>query len=179
MFDQVLNTPLQAATKGLVKWKTKAWEIFITLAISVWHRQILLYITLFSVRLRKVLNTSQRSVSKNSLTWWYVLKTSWRHLCKKCWRCLEDVSARHLEDVLKTSWRHLGMASWKRLEDIWPRKTYWSWPRRLEDVFWRGITKANIFVLIKRSWRHHLKAKTKDVFKMSSTHLHQDKCLLG
>ena len=46
------------------------------------------------------------------------MKTSWRDLCKTSWRCLED--------VLKTSWR--------RLEDVWPRRIYWSWPRRLEDV---------------------------------------------
>ena len=41
--------------------------------------------------------------------------------------------------MLKTSWR--------RLEDVWPRWIYWSWPRRLEDVFWRHKAKANIFVL--------------------------------
>ena len=32
MFDQVLNTHLNAATKGVVNWKTKIWEIFISLA---------------------------------------------------------------------------------------------------------------------------------------------------
>ena len=29
-------------------------------------------------RLRNVLNVSQRRANKNSLTWWYILKTSWR-----------------------------------------------------------------------------------------------------
>ena len=36
---------------------------------------------------------------------------------------------------------------------------YWSWPRRLEDVFWRRKARANIFVLIKTSWR-----RLEDVF---------------
>ena len=94
-----------------------------------------------------------------------VLKMSWRRLqnvLKTSWRCLEDVFARRLEDVLKTSWRHLGKTSWRRLEDvlktswrrledIWPRRIYWSWPRRLKDVFWRRKAKANIFVLMKTS----------------------------
>ena len=41
-------------------------------------------------------------------------------------KCLEDVFARRLDEVLKTFWR--------RLEDLCPRRIYWSWPRRLEDV---------------------------------------------
>ena len=81
-----------------------------------------------------------------------VLKTSWRRLqnvLNKSWRCLED--------VLKTSWR--------RLEDVWPRRIYWSWPKRLQDVLktswrrlenvlktsWRRMTKTSILVLIKTS----------------------------
>ena len=99
-----------------------------------------------------MLNDSQRRVNKNSLTWWYILKTSWRYLCKTSWRCLEDV----FQEVLKTFWRRLEdvlKRSWRLLEDVWPRRIYWSWPRRLEDVFWRRKAKANIFVLIKTSWR--------------------------
>ena len=46
--------------------------------------------------------TFWRRVNKNSLIRWYVLKTSWR--------CLEDIFARRLEDILKTFWR--------RLEDV-------------------------------------------------------------
>ena len=75
-----------------------------------------------------------------------VLMKFWRRLqnvLKMSSRCLGDVFARSLEDVLKTSWR--------RLEDIWPSRIYWSWSRRLEDVFWRRMTKVNIFVLIKTS----------------------------
>ena len=86
--------------------------------------------------------------------------------------CLENVLKISLQDVLKMSWRHLEdvfKTSWRRLEDIWPRRIYWSWPRRLEDVFWRRKAKANIFVLIKTSWRRLLKTKTKDVFKTSSS----------
>ena len=102
-------------------------------------------------RLRNVLNTSQRRVNKNSLTWWYALKTSWRYLCKTSWRHLEDV----LKMFFKTSWRRLGKTSWRCVEDLsktsskrledslkmsWRRfcKTFW---RRLEDV-------------LKTSWRH-------------------------
>ena len=76
-----------------------------------------------------MLNASQRRVNKNSLTWWYILKTSWRCLKDTFPRTLEDglkTSSRHLEDVLKTFWR--------RLEDIWPRRIYSSWSRHLEDV---------------------------------------------
>ena len=125
-----------------------------------------------------------------------VLKTSWKRLenvLKTSWRCLEEVLKtfwRRLADVLKTYWRRLDKTSWRcfenvlktswrRIEDVWPRQIYWSWPRRLEDVFWRCKTKANIFVLIKMSWR-----RLEDVFwrrrqKTSSRRLHQDECLLG
>ena len=89
------------------------------------------------------------------------LETSWRYLCKRSWRRLEDVLKTFLQDVLKTSWRCL--------EDVFAR--------RLEDVFWRRKAKANIFVL-KTSWRRLLKTKTKDVFKTSSRLLRQDECLV-
>ena len=68
---------------------------------------------------------------------------------KTSWKCFKD--------VLKTSWRCL--------EDIWPRRIYWSWPRHLQKTSWIRKAKANIFVLIKTSWRRILKTKTKDVFK--------------
>ena len=101
----------------------------------MWPRQIPLWITVFEVRLRNVLNTSETRVNNNSLTWWYFLKMSWRHfedvlktllqeVLKKSWKCLEDVLARHLEDVLQTF----------DDQDVWPRRMYWSWPRRPEDV---------------------------------------------
>ena len=32
------------------------------------------------------------------------------------------------------SWRRFCKTSWRRLEDVWPRRIYWSWSRRLEDV---------------------------------------------
>ena len=73
------------------------------------------------------------------------MKTSSKRLenvLRTPWRSLEDVFARRLEDVLA-----------RRLEDIWPRWIYWSWIRRLEDVFWRRKAKANLFLLIKTSWR--------------------------
>ena len=107
---------------------------------------------------------SWKRVNKNSLSWWYVLKT--------CWSCLEDILARRLEnvlvrsleDVLKTFWRSLEnilknilKTSWRCLKDVFVRrlqdvlKTSW---RCLEDVLktsWRRMTKTNILVLIKTS----------------------------
>ena len=88
----------------------------------------------------------------------HVLKTSWRHFSKTSWR--------RFEEVLKMSSRRFCKTSWRRLEDVSPRRIYSSWSRRLEDAFWRRMTKVNIFVL-------------SDVFKTSSRCLHQDKCFLG
>ena len=110
---------------------------------------------------------------------------SWRRLqniLKTSLRCLEDVFARRREDTLKASLRRLGKTSGRCLEDVlkmsW--RCFWktSW-KRLEDIFWRWMIKANIFVLMKTSWRRLLKTKTKDVFNTSSRRLHQDECLLG
>ena len=101
-------------------------------------------------RVEYVLNTSWRRVNKNELTWWYVLETAWR--------CLENIFARRIKDVLKTSWRLV-------LKTFLQNALKTSW-RRLENVsktFWRRMTKTNIFVLIKTSWKC----------------LHQDHCLLG
>ena len=81
------------------------------------------------------------------------------------------------QSVLKTCWRIVNKTnfSWViRLEDVVTRPIYlqryvlkMSWTR-LEDAFWRPITKANIFVLMKTYWRRLLKAKAKNVFKTSS-----------
>ena len=134
---------------------------FCTLTINfskVWPRQILLWITIFAERLRNVLNTSRTLVYKNSLTWSYALKTSWKRL--------EDIFERRLEDVLKMSWRcfeeilrRLAKTSWRRLEDLWSRRR----PRRLNQDE------------LKTSWKLLLKTKTKDIFKTCL----EDKCLLG
>ena len=151
-----------------------------------------------------MLNASQRSVNKNSLTWWYVLKTSSRYLCKRSWRFLEDffkTSWRHLEDVLNTffntSWRRFEEAlklSWQDILKTSRRRFCKTSQWRLENFLkmcWRGIAKTNILVLTKTPWRRLLKTKTKgehirldqDVFwrqrrKRSSRRLHQDECLL-
>ena len=102
-----------------------------------------------------------------------VLKISWRRIqnvLKTSWRYLEEVFARRLEDVLKTSWQDVLKTSWTRrmtkTNILVLAKTSW---KRLKDVFWRRMTKANIFILIKTSWRHLLKTKTKYVFKTSSS----------
>ena len=99
----------------------------------------------------------------NSLTWWYVLKTPWRYLCKKSWRCLED--------VLKTSWRCLADVFARRLKNV--LKT----PRRMAKTNILG--KVNIFVLIKTSWRRLEDVSRRRGRKTSSRRLHQDECLLG
>ena len=129
-----------------------------------------LLITVFTVRLRNVLNTSWRLVNKNSLTWWHVLKTFWRHLCKTSWRCLEDVFARSLEEVFKMSGQDILNMSWRPLQNV--LETSWRcledvFTRRLEDVLkttWRRMAKTNILILIKTSWRRLMNTKTKDVF---------------
>ena len=97
-----------------------------------------------------VLNTFRRPVNKNSLTWWHVLKIS-------------------LQDVLKMSWRQFCKTSWRRLEDVWPRRIYWSWSRRIKDVFWRRMSKANMFVLIITSWRRFENVLWRRRRKMSSS----------
>ena len=116
---------------------------FCTLTINlseVWHRQILLQITVFAARLRKVLNTSRRHLENVLTRTGYLDETSWNRLedvlksflqdvLRMFWtrlqnilemskRCLEDVSGRRLENVLKTFWRRLGKTSWRRVDRV-------------------------------------------------------------
>ena len=82
-----------------------------------------------------------KRVSKKSWTWWYVLKTSWKDLCKTSSKRLEDVlktSWRCLEDVLKTSWQDVWKTSWRHLEIVL-------------KTSWRCMTKTIMLVLIKTS----------------------------
>ena len=129
------------------------------------------------IRLQNILKASLQDV----------LRMSWRPLedvFKTSWRCLEDVFA----DVLKTSWQDVLKMSLGRLEDVFKTSS-----RRLEDVlktflqdvlktygqdeyigldqdvFWRRMTKANIFVLIKTSPEVEDKRRLQDVFKTSSS----------
>ena len=99
--------------------------------------------------------TSWKRFNKNNLTWQYVLKTCWRHLCRTSWRCLEDFFAKRLEGVLKTSWRHL--------KDVWPRRIYWSWSRRHEDVLKMSSEDVRASSICSPWSRRLLKTKTKDV----------------
>ena len=95
----------------------------------------------------RLCNACRRLVNRNSLNWWYVLKTSWRYLCKRSSRRLEDVLkmfedvfagrledvlARCLEDVLKTSGKRLENVLKTSSEDVWLTRIYSSWSRRLE-----------------------------------------------
>ena len=126
---------------------------------ELWARQIL--------HLRKQSNLMIRLGNVLKTSFQDVLKMSWRRLQKDLkisWRCLEDVSARRLEEVLQTSWQDILKTSWKRLDDF--LKTYGKdeYVGLDKDVFWKRMTKANIFVLIKTSWRRVLNRNTKDVF---------------
>ena len=109
-----------------------------------------------------------------------VLKTSLQDVLKTSLQDVLKTFSKCLEDVLKTFWSRLGKTSSRRMT----KTKYWSWPRRRRRL-WRRVTKANIFVLIKTSWKHLLKTKTReetslqDVFKTFSRRLHQDECLLG
>ena len=134
----------------------KFCTLTIILSEVVLPRHIPLKIIVFGKEcFRNVLNASQRRVNKNSLTSWYVLKRSWRYLCKTSWKCCEDV----LKTFFKTSWRRFEDAFARRPEDVLkaygqdeytgldqdllktssenvrPRQTYSSWSRRLENVF--------------------------------------------
>ena len=85
---------------------------------------------------------------------------SWR-LFKTSWRRLEELLARHLQDVFKTSWRHMTKTNILVLI-----KTPW---RHLEDVSWRRMCKANILVLIKTSSVEEDERRLQDVLKTSSS----------
>ena len=91
---------------------------------------------------------------------------SWKVLEEVSLRCLQHVLKMFLQDVLKTSWKRLEDV----LEDAWPRQIYWSWSRRLEDVFWRRMSKVNIiFVFIKTSSEDEDERHLQDAFKTSSS----------
>ena len=81
-----------------------------------------------------------------------VLKMSWRRFCKTSWR--------RLENVLKTSWR--------RLENVLKTYDQDEYVGLDEDVFWRRMSKANIFVLIKTSSEDEDERRLQDVFIKSN-----------
>ena len=84
-------------------------------------------------RFEYVSKTAWELVNKNSLIWWYVLKTSLRHP--------QDVLKTFLQDILKTFWRRLEDAFKTFLQDLWLRQIYWSWSRRLEDVLKTSLSR--------------------------------------
>ena len=134
---------------------------------------------LLKIFLQDVLTMSWRSLQNILKTFFKtlwrrfkdVLKTSWQDILKMSSKHLEDVLKRFLQDVLKTSWKRLesvlkacGQDEYIGLdqyvletssEDVRLSRTYSSWSRRMEDVFWRQRRKT------------------------SSRRLHQDECLLG
>ena len=109
----------------------------------------------FSKRLKHFFKTCYQEQINSMIRLEKVLKTSFQEVSKMSWRRLSKTSCICLEDVFMMSWRRFCKTSWRRLEDVWPRWIYWSWSRRLEDIFWRRRRKT------------------------SSRCLHQDECLLG
>ena len=94
-------------------------------------------------------------------------------------RRLEEVFARRLEDVLKTSWRRYSKTSWRRLESVF--KTSWNFLKTSWNFLkttWRSMDKTNILVLTKTSsedvWliRRYLSSSRclEDVFIKTNVH---------
>ena len=144
------------------------------------------------IRLENVLKISLQDVL--TMSWrrlWNVLKTSrtcledvFQDVLKTLRIRLEDLlktSLKSLEEVLKMSWRRLEdvfKTPSRHLEDVWPRRIYWSWPRRLKDVLKTSpedVRLRRTYSSTYSSWSRSLE----DVFKTSSRHLHQDVCMLG
>ena len=126
-----------------------------------------------------------------------ILQTSWVCLGKTSWRHLEDVwkrSWRRHKDVWprRTYWswpRRLIDAFWRRItrlniiDFIWHDqdafilkiswqdvlKTPWRCPENFLKMYRTRMTKMNILVLTKTSWRRLVKTKAKRVFNMSSS----------
>ena len=71
------------------------------------------------------------------------------------WKHLEDIFARHLENLLKTSWRLFQNVLKMHLQAVF--KTSW---RRLEEVFWRRKAKANIQLDQDVFWRQGRKTSS-------------------
>ena len=111
-------------------------------------------------RCEYVLKTSWKLVNKNSITWWYVLKASWKRsgflrlqdAFKTSSRRLQEVLQKCLQDIFKTSWRRLqnvSKASWRCLENV--LKASWRcleevFARRFQDIlrtFWRRLSKTS------------------------------------
>ena len=167
----------------MLKWETKIWQTLLLFQIlytdhtflrSVSYANAAIDNRLWSTSQKGfeyIFKTSWKGAMKNSLSSWYVLKTSsthlykmsWRHFCKTSWKCLSKESWKCLEDVLEMSWRRLedvlktvlrdvlktflrrlGKRSWKRLQDVWPHE-------------YIGLDQDVL--------RHLLKTRMKDVFK--------------
>ena len=100
-------------------------------------------------------------------TSWRCLEDLFQNVLKTFWQDVLKMSWGRFEDVLKMSWRCFCKTSWRRLENVLKtydqdeyigldqdilktssetvrlRQTYWSWSRRLEDVFWRRRQKTS------------------------------------
>ena len=156
--EYVLKTYWKLVYKNSITWWYVLKAFWRHLWKTSWRR--LQNVSKASWRCLEVLKTSwKRFEDVLKMSWRCFCKTSWRSLevvlttpwqdvLKTSWRCLKDVFARRLEDVLKT----FRKTSWRRLEDVWPRRIYWSWSRRLHDVFktnvcWVITIKGNISYL--------------------------------
>ena len=90
---------------------------------------------------------------------------SLENVLKMSWRCFQNVLKtpwRRLGDLLETSWRrfqNILKKSWRCLKDVLKTYDQEEYVDLDQDVFWRRMSKANTFVLIKTSWR-----RLEDVF---------------
>ena len=61
------------------------------------------------------------------------LKKTLQDLLTMSWKCLEDVFARRLLNVVTKRLEDVFKASWRHLENVWSRQIYPPWSRYLED----------------------------------------------
>ena len=118
------------------------------------------------IRLEDVLT---ETVELNETSWKRLQDTFARRfedVSKMSWRCLEDVFARPFEELLKS----LEDVLTRRLEHVLKTYDQDKYIGLDQDVFWRRMTKVNIFVLIEDIfWRPRRKT--------FSSRIHQEKCL--
>ena len=101
--------------------------------------------------LEDVLKTSLQDSLKPS--WIFFEETSWR--IKDVLKEVQNVikkSSRRVEDVLKTFLQDVLKMSLRRLQNIC-QDEYIHLDQDVLKLYWRHMTEANIFVLIKTSWK--------------------------
>ena len=119
------------------------------------------------ISLQDVLKMSWRCLQNFLKTSWICLEDVFQDVLKMSWRRLEDIFKTSWRSFCKTSWRHLEnvlKTSWRRLEEVWPRRIYWSWPRRLEDVLKTSSEEMRLRRTYSSWWRCFEERRFQDVF---------------